>query len=284
MKMNNPMRYVLACGLIAAAGCASSESQDKVVLRGAATPGLAYTQERTEKVGGWMTVKADGAEYRQPLVKDERRVFEDEVLEVDGGRVMKLRRKNVEWVLKRQAPGDTAMTAVPRTTVGKTIVLRRTDLGTVYEEADGLPEEELKANLLGALEVLVSPPAEAIAPGATWELDGENIVEMFGGEGGGRALKIRSASGTGRLDSIDANRIAHITVKLSAGGAFRALLDVEVTLEMTAHFRFDLASGRPVSLDAHADGKISGEVDRKGKPAVYSGEFTFDATASNRYR
>lgn len=284
MRTENIMRLILAGFLAAVAGCASSESQEKIVLRGAPSKGLVYTHERTEKVSGWLTVKSDGAEQRQPLTKDERRVFEDEILEVDGGRVMKLRRKNVEWTLMRQAPGDSAPKAAPRASVGKSIVLRRTELGTEYDDADGIPEEELRANLLGALEVLVSPPAEAIAVGAQWELDGDRIVEMFGGESGSRALKVRSASGIGHLDSIDANRVALITVKLTVGGSFRTLLDVDVDMEMTAHFRFDLAAGRPLSFDAHADGKISGEVDRKGKPAEYSGSFAFDATGQNKYR
>jgi hypothetical protein len=67
-------------------------------------------------------------------------------------------------------------------------------------------------------------------------------------------------------------------------GSFRSLLDVDVQMDLTADLQFDLAAGRPLSFKAHADGIISGEVDRKGKPALYSGEFTFDAKAQNRYR
>lgn len=277
-------RLIAAALLLVSAGCATPGSQEKIVLKGAATKGLAYTQERTEKVSGWLSVKADGAESKQPLTKDERRVFEDEVLEVENGRIMKLRRKNVEWVLKRQGAGETALQTVPRATVGRTIVLRRTDLGTEYDEADGLPQDELRANLLGGLEALVSPPAEAVGVGSEWPVDGDRLVEMFGGDEGARALKVREASGTGRLVSIDADRVAVITVKLKLHGSFRTLLDVDVAMDMTANFRFDLNAGRPLSFDAHADGKISGEVDRKGKPAVYSGEFAFDTTASNKYR
>jgi hypothetical protein len=289
MNMKTSMRTVLAVALAAAAaGCSSSapspSAPDKVVLRVAPTPGLAFTHERTEKVTGWLSVKADGAESRQPLVKDERRVYEDEVLEVEGSHVVKLRRKNVEWDLKRQAPGDAAMTAVPMKCVGKTIVLRRTDLGTEYEQTDGLPEQELRANVLGTLEALVSPPAEAVAVGAEWPIDGDRIVEMFGGEGGGRALKVRSASGVGRLDALEEGRFAKVTVKLTLGGSFRSLLDVDVTMDLTAHVKVDLAAGRPLAFDAHADGIIRGDVDRQGKPAAYNGEFTFDATGRNRYR
>ncbi len=282
--MKNMTRTLLACGLLTAAGCASPDPGEKILLRGAPTKGLAYRHERTEKVSGWLAVRADGAETRQPLTKDERRVWEDEILDVDGGRVMALRRKTVEWSLKRQAPGETAMSTVPRATVGKSFVLRRTDLGTEYEGADGLPEDELKANLLGTLEALVSPPADPVVVGAEWEIDGERIVDMLGGDGGSRAMKVRTVAGKCRLDSIDAGRVAHLTVTLTASGSFRSLLDVDVTLEMTARFRFDLNQGRPLSFDAHADGKVSGEVDRKGKPAVYSGEFSFDATGSNTYR
>lgn len=282
--MKNATTLLLAGALLAVSACAGSDSQEKILLRGAPTKGLAYTHERTEKASGWIGVRADGAEQRQSLSKDERRVYEDEVLEVEGGRIQKLRRKTLEWSLKRQIPGEPALTEVPRATVGKTIVLKRTDLGTEYEEAEGLPEEELRANLLGTLEALVSPPADPVAVGSTWEIDGERIVEMLGGDGSSRALKVRSVSGTSRLDSIDSSRVASITVTLTAEGSFRTLLDVDVTLAMTAHFRFDLNAGRPLSFDAHADGKISGEVDRQGKPAVYSGEFRFDAAGSNRYR
>jgi len=280
----NTLRLMLACALATAAGCASPESLDKVLLRGTPSKGLAYTREQTEKVSGWLSVKADGAESRQPLVKDERRVFEDEILEIDGGRVMKVRRKTLEWSLKRQALGEASLSALPRASVGKSIILRRTELGTEYEETDGIPEDELRMNVLGSLEALVSPPSEPVAVGAEWAIDGDRLVEMFGGDDGGRALKIRSASGTGRLVSVDAGHLAKVTIKLTVGGSFRSLLDVDVEMEMTANVRFDLTAGRPVSFDAHADGRISGEVDRKGKPAIYSGAFAFDAAAQNRYR
>jgi hypothetical protein len=196
---------------------------------------------------------------------------------------MKLRRKNLEWDLQRQAPGDNAMKSVPRMSVGKVFVLRRTDLGTEYDGADGLPEEELRANLLGTLEALVSPPAEPVAVGEEWPIDGDRVVEIFGGERG-RALKVRTASGVGRLDALEAGRIARITVKLTVGGSFRSLLDVDVTMDLTAQFKVDLAAVRPLAFDAHADGRILGEVDRQGRPAQYTGEFTYDATGRNRYR
>ena len=76
------MRFVLACVLLAAAGCSTSETHEKVTLRGTPSPGLSYTREQTEEVTGWLSVKANGTESRQPLVKDEVRVFDDEVLEV----------------------------------------------------------------------------------------------------------------------------------------------------------------------------------------------------------
>lgn len=284
--MKNYGKIGLSILVAALAGCASSGSgsPEKIVLKGAPTKGLAYTHERTEKVDGWLTVRADGAESKQPLIKDERRVWEDEILEVDGPRVVQVRRKTLEWTLKRQRAGETAMQTVPRQLVGKTIVLRRTDLGTEYENAAGLPAEELSANVLGTLEALVSPPAEAVGVGSEWPIDGDRLVDLFGGEEGSRALKVRSASGTGRLESIDADRIAVITVKLTIGGSMRALLDVDVTMDMTAKFRVDLNAGRPLSFQAHAEGKIAGEVDRQGKSAIYDGAFTFDTTGSNKYR
>ena len=55
-------------------------------------------------------------------------------------------------------------------------------------------------------------------------------------------------------------------------------------MDLTAHFKVDLAAVRPLAFDAHADGRIQGEVDRQGKPAQYTGEFTFDATGRNRFR
>lgn len=284
MTMNHLKTFALAFGLAAAFGCSSSEPQEKVLLRGGATKGLQYTQDRTEKVKGHLDIQFDNDLNRQPLVKDEHRVFEDEVLEVQDGRVMSLRRKNLAWDLKRQAFGDASMVVVPRTTVGKTIVLHRTELGTEYENVEGLPMEELKANLLGALEAIVSPPADPVAVGSSWELDGDRIVEMFGSEASSRPLKVREVSGIGRLDWIDANRVAKISLKLNAKGSFRALLDVDVTLAMTATLQFDLNAGRPVAFDAHADGKIAGEVDRKGKMAYYNGEFAWDAAATNKYR
>jgi hypothetical protein len=285
MKTTISKRLILAAILGAALGCSSPDpAPEKVLLRGNPTKGMAYTRDQTEKVSGWLTVKADGNESKQPLVKEEHRVFEDEVLEVEAHHILKLKRKNVVWDLKRQTPGEAALTAVPRASVGRTIILLRTDLETEYEGGEGIPEDELRANILGTLEALVSPPADPIRVGAEWVVDGERAVEVFGGDNGGRALKIRSVSGTGKLVSIDAGQYANITVKLAVLGSFRSLLDVDVTLDMTANFRFDLGAGRPISFDAHADGKILGEVDRQGKPATYTGAFTFDTNARNKYR
>lgn len=284
MKTMMRKRLVLLAILGTALGCSSSDPAEKVLLRGNPTKGLAYTREQTEKVSGWLSVKIDGNESKQPLVKEERRVFEDEVLEAEGPRVLKLQRKNLEWELKRQVPGEALVASVPRASVGRWIILLRTDLGTEVEGGEGIPEDELRANLLGTLEALVSPPAEPISVGAEWAVDGERAVEVFGGENGGRALKLRSISGTGRLDSVEEGRVANVTVQLEVLGSFRSLLDVDVTMALTAHVRFDLAAGRPISLDARADGKILGEIDRQGKSVYYSGAFTFDASARNRYR
>jgi len=283
--MKTMKKIALAAGLIAAFGCSSSEQQEKVLLRGAPTKGLVYTHERTERVKGYLDIQADNVLNRQPLEKDERRVWEDEILDVQEGRIMRLRRKTLEWNLKRQKPGEQALTDVPRTTIGKSFVLQRTDLGTEYEEAEGLAVDELKMNLLGALEAIVSPPADPVSVGTTWELDGERLVEMFGGEGSSRPLKVRDVTGTGTLQAVDpASRVALIAVKLKAQGAFRVLLDVDVTVDMTATIRFDLAAGRPLGFEAHADGKIAGEIDRKGRIAYYNGQFAFDAKGSNKYR
>lgn len=282
--MKTTKRILLAGVLMAAAGCSAPEPDEKFLLRAAPEKGLALRRDLNEKSSGWLSVRADGAETRQALAKDEHRVFEDEILEVEGARVLKLRRTHTLWDLKRQGPGDAAPVSVPRALVGKPIVLVRTDLGTEYEGAEGLPEEELKANLLGAIEALVSPPSEPVAVGTEWVVDGDRIVEMFGGEGSSRALKVRWVTGTGRLDSIEGTGIAHVSIRLKAGGAFRTLLDVDVDLDLTARFRFDLKTSRVRDYDAHAEGRIAGEVDRKGKPAVYSGAFSMDASGILTYR
>src|SRR5882672_5114729 len=258
------------------AGCSSEPA--KIPLKAGVMKGLTYTTERSEAVNGWLTVKADGAESKQLLQKEERRTFQDEILEVDGSRVLKLRRKVLAWSLKRQAPGEASYAEVPRTMVGKTIILKRTDLGTEYEDAEGIPLGELKAHLLGTFEALLSLPPESVSVGSSWELDGDRIVDVFSDESGSRPFKVRSAMGTGRLDKVEGG-LAQITVNVNAIGAFRSLLDVDVLLDLTIHFRIDQGSGYPMSMDAHADGKISGEVDRKGKPAIYIGEFKFDAAA-----
>jgi hypothetical protein len=281
--MKSATRFLLA-GCLLAAGCSSPEPDEKFLLRAAPEKGLVLSRDVTEKSTGWLSVRADGAETRQALGKDEHRVFEDEILEVEGSRILKMRRTQTLWDLKRQTPGEAALVSVPRALVGKSIVLVRTDLGTEYEEAEGLPEEELKANLLGSLEALFSPPSVAVAVGEDWVVDGDRIVEMFGGEGSSRALKVRWVIGTGRLDSIEGNGIAHVSVRLKAGGAFRSLLDVDVELDLTARIRFDLRTSRPRDYDAHAEGRISGDVDRKGKTAVYSGAFTMDASGLITYR
>ena len=287
MRTMNALRPILVLALAAGAGCGSSEQgPEKFDLRVAIPRGLAYTHERTERVSGWMSVKAaNGTETRQPLEKEEHRVYEDEIPGVDDGHVTKLRRKTLEWSLKRQAPGDTALRTVPRGTVGKTIVLRRTELGTEYDEADGLPEEEVKANQLGTLEALISSPAEPVAVGAQWPIDGNSIVEYFGGDAGDRALKVRTASGTGRLEAIDPGRVARVSVKIDVHGSFRQLLDVDVVMVMKLTVTLDLDNGgRPMAFGAHADGRILGQVDRATGPASYDGSFTFDATGQNRYR
>jgi hypothetical protein len=268
--------------LALAAGCAGPSAMDKVALGVGPRPGTATVAERKETWTGSLAVTADGQETRQNVSKEDRRVFEDEVLEAEGGHVTKLRRKVTEWTLRRQGPGDAAPVAVPRKLAGKTIVLRRTELGTEHDGAEGIPADELRAHPIDALDAILSLPARPVAPGETWEIDGDRIVEVLGGEGES-GLKVREARGTGRFERLDGG-LAVVSVKIEAAGAFRQLLDVDVALAVAGSFRLEPGTGRLHDFRATGEGKVSGEVDRKGKPAVYSGSFLFTAEGSNRPR
>lgn len=260
------------------AACAGTGSGDKVVLRLDAPAGSAFRRELDGTMRGSLVVRAEGKESRQPLVKDERRVVEDEILESTAEGIQKVRRKTVEWTLRRQGPDDAAAVSVPRTMVGKTIVLLKTELGTEHEGAQGIPADELRENPIDALDAILSLPDHAVSPGDSWDIDGDHLVAVFGGDGS-RGMKVREASGRARLERIDAagtGRVALITVRIEASGALRQLLDVDLTLSLQGSFRINLDQSRPVSFELQGKGTMSGEVARAKGPAVYEGSFTVD--------
>ena len=284
--MKTTMRISAALLLAAAAGCSGADPLGGLVLQGGSRVGSAYTHDRTETVEGWLSVTADGKESRQPLARMEHRVFEDEILDMDGPKIMKLRRKNTAWELRRQGPGDAALRPVARSLTGKTIVVRRGDLGTEIEGADGVTADERRANSIDALEAILSLPAGPVAPGQEWEIDGERLVEIFGGEGES-GLKVRDARGTGRLERLEgsgAARVAVVLVRIRTVGSLRRLLDVDMTLTLEGTFRLEVGTGRLLGFDAQGRGEISGEVDRGGKPAVYAGTIKLAVEGRNIHR
>lgn len=278
------MRRMLAFAALALAGCGGSPHTGKTRVVLSLEPGVGLVKELNEFVDGNLTVTCDGKEERVPLFKEENRQVEDEVLESDGVRVLSVRRKVTAWDLKKRGPADAAPVAVPVSLLGKTYVVRRTEFGPVIEGAEA-SADELRANSLDQVEAILSLPEYPVGVGDSWPIHGERIVSVFGGDGG-RGLKIREARGSARMEgAVRGNPpVALVSVRIEVEGAFRSLLDVDVYMDYRATFRIDIDKGRLVGMEASGEGKISGELDRQGKPAVYKGDFRYSARGSSRLR
>jgi hypothetical protein len=258
--------------------CAGESSAQKLELRVDSPPNSSFQREVIGTMKGSLSIRAGGTEERQTLIRDERRVFEDEILASVGGQITKVRRKIREWSLRRQGPGEPAPVDVSPKLVGRTIVMTRTELGTEHQGAEDVLEDELRANSIDALDAILSLPSQPVSVGDTWEIDGDHLVAIFGGDGQ-RGMKVRGAKGTarlGRLETSGMGRVAVITVKFEATGALRQLLDVGVELKGEGLFRLDPDAHRPLSFQIVGTGTLSGEVERPKGPAVYDGSFTFD--------
>lgn len=277
------MRRSLAIALLALAGCAKDPHPGKTRLLLAPEVGSTFVREFQEFVDGSMSVSCDGKTETFPLFKEENRKAEDEILETDGVRILSLRRKVEGWDLKRRGPDDPAPVSVPISLLGKTYVVRRTELGTELEGVQA-SLDELRANSLDQMESVLSLPEFPVGVGDSWTLNGDRIVAAFGGDGG-RGLKIREARGSAHFEGAVPGKppVALISVRVEVEGAFRSLLDVDVWMDYRATFRVDIDKNRLVAMDASAEGKISGEVDRQGKPAVYAGTFRYSARGSSAY-
>jgi hypothetical protein len=276
------MKIVLRLALLAAPVLAlscSGSADPRVEIRIDTPAGAVLRKELVSTITGGLAIRAEGKEERQSLIKDERRVVDDEVLSAEGGRVTRLRRTTVEWTMRRQGPGEPAPVDVAFKLPGKTIVLTRTDLGTQIDGAAGVPAEELRLNKIDALEALLSVPDGSVKIGDSWPVNEDHLISVFGDEGV-RGVKVREASGTGRLDRIetwdDDARIAVVTLSVEARGGLRQLLDVDVTLKLLGTFFIDTTARRPVAFEIRGTGDLSGEVDRAKGPAVYEGSFTFN--------
>ena len=278
------MKRLLSIAAILLAGCAKDPHPGRTRLVLAPVVGSAFVREFQEFVDGSMTVSSDGKSESFPLFKEENRKAEDEILEADGVRILSLRRKVTAWDLKRRGPADPAPVPVPISLVGKTYVVRRTELGTELEGVEA-SLDELRANSLDQMESVLSLPEYPVGVGDSWPIHGERIVASFGGDGG-RGLKIREARGTAHFEgAVPGNPpVALISVRIEVEGAFRSLLDVDVWMDYRATFRIDIDKNRLVAMDASAEGKINGELDRQGKPAVYQGTFRYSGRASSTPR
>jgi hypothetical protein len=279
------VRKTLSIVLLLLAGCGGSPHAGKTRLVLSPTAGNIFIREFDEFVDGSLVVRADGKEERYPLFKEENRKAEDEILEVDGIRVLSLRRKVTGWDLKRRTPDNASTVPVPISLVGKTYVVKRSELGTVLEGAEGATADEIRANSLDQMESILNFPEYPVGVGDSWPLYDERIIAVFGGEGG-RGLKIRAVRGTARLEgAVPGNPpVALVSVQAEVEGAFRSLLDVDVTMMYRATFRIDIDRQRLVGMEASAEGRIKGEVDRQGKTALYEGDFRYSARGSSRLR
>jgi hypothetical protein len=271
--------------LAAAAGCSGEPSPPppvRVRLALAPAAGSAWVRELQENIDGHLTVRSGGREEVHPLVKEEQRVLEDEVVESDGRQVARVRRKTVSWELKRRAPGGDGPSPVPVSLVGKTLVLRRTDFGTEIDGAEGASADELRANSLEGLESILSLPDHEVWTGETWTIDGDRVARVFGGDGS-RGIKVREARGTARLDQVS-GPVAVVSLRLDVEGALRALLDVDVAMEFQGSFQLDLDARTVTSMNLRATGRLSGEVSREGSASTYDGGFKISAKGFSRPR
>jgi hypothetical protein len=284
--MNRLSRVGFVVLLLLGVSCAGESSAQKIELRIDSSSNSAFVRELEGTMKGTLSIRAGGAEERQTLIREERRVFEDEILASEGGQIMKVRRKIREWTLRRQGPGEPAPVDVSPKLVGRTIVMTRTELGTEHEGAEGASEDELRANSIDALDALLSLPSHPVSVGDTWEIDGDHLVAVFGGDGQ-RGMKVRGAKGTGRLGQLEtsgAHRLAVVAIKFEATGALRLLLDVGVEIKGEGLFRLDPLTRRLLSFQIVGTGTLSGEVERPSGPAVYEGSFTFDVRGKSTPR
>ena len=266
------MRYAWAT-LLLLAGCSSPPPPPPPPMRlvHAPAPGSAWVRDFQENIDGHLSVRSGQRQETYPLVKEERRVVEDQVLESDGRHVVRLRRKTLSWELLRRAPGDPAPAAVPMALVGRSVEMRRTDLGTEIDGAEGASADELRANSLESLEAILSLPDREIVLGDTWPVDGDRVARVFGGEGT-RGIKVREARGTARFEEFG-GRTAVVSVRCEVEGGLRSLLDVDVRMSFEASFQINVDAKSVSSMNVIASGTLSGDVIRDGKTSVYDGAF-----------
>jgi len=236
MQTSNLIPGIFALLLLFPTGCGDGEAPDPV---GAHDLGLRWEtgmkyrvrEERTERSGAGSFPPAAEIEARTDAVRRELSIFEDEVIETDGGRLYRIRRTYITSV---RGPDDARE---PTPLSGKTYEIRNPlpiggrggmDVRTKDPGGTSRPvsEEEVREIAKGALRLATTLlPRRPVRKGETWPA-GRNL----------RTLQFDPTTHLVRLEAIETGRTARLAWRprgwLRAPGDTAVSIDEIVTLDL----------------------------------------------------
>jgi hypothetical protein len=166
------MRMVFLLPLLLAVP-AQQTTELKRVARKGDRYGLAVTNTWVEKWKRTVDGKADSSETE----RWEFKKVKDEVLEIEGTRAVRVKRRFLEWWEEAKAAKDAKPVRSAKVLQGKTITLRRKGTETTAEGPQAWPAAELLRNRLIDDPLLDNLPAGPVAPGHSWTVDEKLLLD-----------------------------------------------------------------------------------------------------------
>lgn len=267
------MRY-LDIGWVAAlavlwAGAAAAQEGSKVSLRANTKVGEKYTETSTFETVGKLRVKQGGQEQEFALASKKEEVVLEEVLGVQDGLPIRLSRRYVVQRTSETSPGSSEPKVEDGPLAGRTFVID----GIGSKRKVTCASRDVEAAELRRVEnspVALILPAAPVSPGATWEVPGEVVKEIF--FSAGEETPEKASLKCRFVDVVDheGKRCARLALDL-------ALVAVEeggkrMSLDTQGQLLFALDEGAAVKMDLKGKLTVSARQGEGEKASTYQVE------------
>jgi len=237
--------------------------QDKVTFK--LNPKKGDKLTKTEKTEMAVKAKIIAGDQEQPLEFEQKGLERSttEVLEVADGAVVKALMTCHEDVEEKKGPPTLQWEKQEKPLHGRKITLAMRDGKLVREGVEGLEEKILKKLTLSDRTSHIFPKTP-VAPGDTWEVQGEDVRQFLGADDDLKEGKIKIKLEA--VKDIDGKKCAVMQTNIDVNG--KAEGDINLNIKLDAEVIVWLDRGYPLSV------KGKGTITMKGENAQFkiSGE------------
>jgi hypothetical protein len=266
--MRNNSKYVGAALLCVAFLSATLHAQDKVPLKLALAPGMAWSFEQSQQAN--TDVKASFQGMTQPFTTTMSSKLSGklEVLAVTEGQPSKVRIAFGPDCMTEQSMGGQPAQAVPSALAGKTVVVTRNADGTVTNDLQEHVEPAVTDELASAVEQSRAMfPSAPVAVGEEWSADPKALARM---------LQLKNPDDTARM-TLKLLRVQDVAGRPTADVQMNIVVamrqqDLKVKLTTAGTAKIDVPTGHINQIELRGDTETRGRQQGPGpdgNPVAY---------------